>query len=106
MVKLQEDTDATFGNCEVDLYNRLTQFGEMCTDSPSYYNRAINRRITQTQLRVNLSLCPHILQLLCGNPLFRQETLSVQVLTAKWFRISVIDGHRNEELIVKTLFAM
>ena len=82
------------------------QLGEMCTDGPSYYNKAINRRITQSQLRVNLSLCPHSLQLLCGNPLFRQETLSVRVLTAKWFHVSVIDGHTNEELIVKTLSAV
>lgn len=74
----------------------------MCSDSPSYYNKAINRRINQSQLRVSFSLCPHILQLLCGNPQFRQETLSVRMLTAKWCHVSVMDGHSNEELVLKT----
>lgn len=43
------------------------------------------QRDQHTPLRQNLSLRPHILEVLCGNPRLRQETLSVPTLQRRGF---------------------
>lgn len=77
MHKLQECTSDPFRNS----YRNITQWPHTAWWNvlrQPYNNKVINWKTTRPKSRINLSLCPNILQLLCGEPPFWQETLSVQ----------------------------